>query len=170
MSQLENQLESTSTDTSSSGIDINHFKLCLKEYLKLDDEIKTLQTVLRNKRTKIEGLEETLLIFLEKNNINQVQLEGDYQGKELVSQKLTRTKNVSSNSLIDIVKSKCSTNQTLYASIMDEIENQKETNEVAKIKISSSKSGKKKKQVRDAKLEREETNKLLMGGIPGSSS
>lgn len=154
-------------ETGESTLDISHFKLCLKEYLKLDDEIKTLQTVLRNKKTKIEGLEETLLMFLEKNNINQLQLEGEYQGKELVSQKLTQTKNVSSNGVLDIVKEKCGDNQALLASILAAIDEQKETNEVAKIKISSSKTGgSKSKKIRDKKLESDESTRLLMGGIP----
>lgn len=166
--QLDQQNQSTNNNSSIEKLDIEHFKLCLKEYLKLDDEIKTLQTVLRNKKNKIEGLEETLLIFLEKNNINQVQLEGDYQGKELISQKLTRTKGVSSNSLLDIVKEKCGTNQTLMSSILSAIDEQKEINEVAKIKISSSKAGinSKSKKIRNKVLEKEETTRLLMGDIP----
>jgi hypothetical protein len=150
-----------------NNLDINHFKLCLKEYLKLDDEIRTLQTVIRNKKTKIEGLEETLLIFLEKNNISQLQLEGEYQGKELISTKLKQTRNVSSNGLLDIIKTKCGDNQELLASILAEIDEQKETNEVSKIKISSAKKGASKaKKVRDKKLESDESTRLLMGGIP----
>ena len=154
-------------ESNENNLDIGHFKLCLKEYLKLDDEIKTLQTVLRNKKTKIEGLEETLLIFLEKNNINQLQLEGEYQGKEIVSHKKTQTKNVSSSGLLDIVKAKCGDNQALLASILAEIDEQKETSEVSKIKISSAKSGtSKSKKLRDKKLESDESTRLLLGGIP----
>lgn len=154
-------------ESNDNTLDISHFKLCLKEYIKLDDEIKTLQTVIRNKKTKIEGLEETLLIFLEKNNINQLQLEGEYQGKEIVAHKKTQTKNVSSAGLLDIVKAKCGDNQTLLASILSELDEQKETSEVSKIKISSSKNGNaKSKKLRDKKLESDESTRLLLGGIP----
>jgi len=145
-----------------NNIDINHFKLCLKEYLKLDDEIKTIQTVLRNKKIKYENLEETLLLFLQKNKINQVQLEGEYQGKELISQKLTKTKNVSSNGILDIIKQKCCQNNELFQSIMDEINKHKEINEIERIKISKPNIKKKKSIINN---NNNETNHLLMNTV-----
>ena len=159
MTNTETTTETNTMSNTDESIDINHFKLCLKEYLKLDDEIKTLQTVLRNKKNKYDNIEETLLLFLQKNKINQVQLEGEYQGKELITKTLNRTKNVSSNGLIDIIKDKCSNDQKLYQSILDEIEKNKETTEVNKLSIAKPKSNKSKASKKQAQ---EETDKLLM--------
>lgn len=159
--------DNTNTTQTESGnlqaeISMDHFKLCLKEYLKIDDEIKTLSAVLRQKRDRFETLSQTLLLFLNKHNINEVQLEGDYAGKQLVSQKQTKTKNASGNSIIDIIKQKVGHDNNLLNSILTEIENCKETDEVEKIKIASGKP--KKKTVR--KDISNESNALLMNNIP----
>jgi len=148
-------------------VDINYFKLCLKEYLKLDDEINTLQTVLRNKKQKYENLSVILMTFLDNNNISQVQLEGEYAGKELKSQKSKRTKNVSSKSLMEIIKSKCSDNPELLNSIIAEVESKREINEFSKIKIMKPKIPKRKATHNNIN---EQTNNLLLGGIPTTNN
>lgn len=118
-------------------ISMEYFKLCLKEYLKIDDEIKTLSAVLRQKRERYDTLSQTLLLFLQKNKINEVQLEGDYEGKQLISQKQIKTKNASSSSVLDIIKNKLGHNTELLNSILTEVEDIKETDEVEKIRIST---------------------------------
>jgi len=161
MSNTESPNNQETINQELNNQDMVHFKLCLKEYLKLDDEIKTLQIVLKTKKTKFSSFEDTLLTFLEKNKINQVQLEGDYYGKELISEKTTKTTNVSKDSLMDIIKLKCGDNSNLLTSIMDEIEKYKETNEISKIKISNPKKKKEKAKVNKTS-ENEEINKLLL--------
>lgn len=154
-----NQQQESNTQDSSLQFDISidHFKMCLKEYLKVDDEIKTLTAVLRQKRERYDTLSKTLLLFLQKNNINEVQLEGDYEGKQLISQTQVKTKNASSNSVIDIVKNKLGNNTELLNTILSEVENIKEVDEVEKVKISKTTSNKKVK----SKVTNSETNQLL---------
>lgn len=152
------QQESNTQDGSLQfDISIDHFKMCLKEYLKVDDEIKTLTAVLRQKRERYDTLSKTLLLFLQKNNINEVQLEGDYEGKQLISQTQVKTKNASSNSVIDIVKNKLGNNTELLNTILSEVENIKEVDEVEKVKIAKTTSNKKVK----SKVTNSETNQLL---------
>lgn len=141
-------------------ITMDHFKMCLKEYLKIDDEIKTLSAVLRQKRERYDTLSKTLLLFLQKNKINEVQLEGDYEGKQLISQTQVKTKNASSNTVLDIIKKKLDGNTELLKSIMSEVEDIKETDEVEKIKISNG--IKKKKKVKETNSL---TNDLLMNTV-----
>lgn len=154
-----NQQQESNTQDGSLQFDISidHFKMCLKEYLKVDDEIKTLTAVLRQKRERYDTLSKTLLLFLQKNNINEVQLEGDYEGKQLISQTQVKTKNASSNSVIDIVKNKLGNNTELLNTILSEVENIKEVDEVEKVKISKTTSNKKVK----SKVTNSETNQLL---------
>lgn len=154
-----NQQQESNTQDSSLQFDISidHFKMCLKEYLKVDDEIKTLTAVLRQKRERYDTLSKTLLLFLQKNNINEVQLEGDYEGKQLISQTQVKTKNASSNSVLDIVKNKLGNNTELLNTILSEVENIKEVDEVEKVKISKTTSNKKVK----SKVTNSETNQLL---------
>jgi hypothetical protein len=119
-----------------TDMNIELFKMTLKEYLKLDEEIKTICKCLKERREKIEALNSTLLAFLNKNEINQVQLEGAYQGQELVPAKTQKTKSPGANSILDIVKLKLADKPELLNEITQEIEGLRETVEVEKIKIS----------------------------------
>ncbi len=123
-------------------LNMDYFKASLKEYLKLDEEIKTLAKALRQRRDKQVNLSQALLLFLNKNEINQVQLEGTYAGQELVPNKQNRVKNPNATSIMDIIKSKLADNQELLKSITDEIDAHKETIEVEKVKISKVKAAK----------------------------
>ncbi len=118
-----------------ADMNIELFKMTLKEYLKLDEEIKTICKCLKERRDKIEALNATLLAFLNKNEINQVQLEGAYQGQELVPAKTQKTKSPGANSIMDIVKMKLADKPELLNEITQEIEGLRETVEVEKVKI-----------------------------------
>ena len=125
-------------------ITLEYFKACLKEYLKLDEEIKLISKALRQRRDKQTNLSQSLLIFLNKNEINQVQLEGTYAGQELIPDKVNRVKGPSATSILEIVNAKLAENPDLLKSITDEIDAHKEAVEVEKVKISKAKTGKKK--------------------------
>lgn len=136
--------QSASDNTGEQEITLEYFKACLKEYLKLDEEIKTLSKALRQRRDKQTNLSQSLLIFLNRNDINQVQLEGTYTGQELTPNKVNKVKSPSAGSIIEIVNAKLANNPDLLKSITDEIAAHKETVEVEKVKISKIKAQKKK--------------------------
>ena len=82
--------QSASDNAGEQEITLEYFKACLKEYLKLDEEIKTLGKALRQRRDKQSNISQSLLIFLNRNEINQVQLEGTYTGQELTPNKVNK--------------------------------------------------------------------------------
>lgn len=119
-------------------LDMEYFKITLKEYLKVTEEIKALQKALKQRRDRLNDLEATLLAFLVKNDIKEVNLEGSYQGHDLMPLKQQRIKGPSAGSIMDIIKSKLSSNPELLKDITESIEGMKETIEVEKIKIGKS--------------------------------
>ena len=136
------------TELPDTGTEINleYFKACLKEYLKLDEEMKTLSKALKQRRDKQNNLNVSLLTFLNKNEINQVQLEGVHAGQELLSDKVVRERTPSASSIIGIINSKLVNNPELLKSITDEINSQRESVEVEKLKIAKVKAKKTKPQ------------------------
>lgn len=137
-------LVASSSEESEQEVTLEYFKACLKEYLKLDEEIKLISKALRQRRDKQANLSQSLLIFLNKNEINQVQLEGTYAGQELIPDKINRVKGPSATSILEIVNAKLAENPELLKSITDEIDAHKEAVEVEKVKISKAKTAKKK--------------------------
>ena len=139
--------EPTLTVSSNDEVNIEYFKACLKEYLKLDEEIKTLSKALKQRRDKQTTLSQSLLMFLNKNDIGKIQLEGNYTGQELLTDKVNKVKNPNATSILEIVSAKLANNQELLKEITDEIEAHKESVEVEKVKISKIGAGSKKKKV-----------------------
>lgn len=116
-------------------MDMEYFKITLKEYLKVTEEIKAIQKAMKQRRDRLVDLEATLFAFLVKNDIKEVNLEGSYHGQDLVPLHQQRIKAPTAGSIIDIIKDKLSNNPELLKDITATIEGMKETIEVDKIKI-----------------------------------
>jgi ferritin len=155
--------EPTLTASSNDEVNIEYFKACLKEYLKLDEEIKTLSKALKQRRDKQTTLSQSLLMFLNKNDIGKIQLEGNYTGQELLTDKVNKVKNPNATSILEIISAKLANNQELLKEITDEIEAHKESVEVEKVKISKIGAGSKKKKSAPAAEESALSNALLLG-------
>ncbi len=131
-------------DSAGTQMDMEYFKITLKEYLKVTEEIKALQKAMKQRRDRLGDLEATLLAFLVKNDIKEVNLEGSYQGQDLIPLHQQRIKAPSAGSIIDVIKAKLADKPELLKDITATIEGMKETVEVDKIKIGKASSGKEK--------------------------
>jgi hypothetical protein len=155
--------DSNLTLTSNDEVTMEYFKACLKEYLKLDEELKTLSKALKQRRDKQATLSQSLLMFLNKNDIGKIQLEGNYTGQELLTDKVNKVKNPNATSILEIVSAKLANNQELLKEINDEIAAHKESVEVEKVKISKIGTGSKKKKAAPTAEESALSNALLLG-------
>lgn len=142
--QQEQGDQSISDNSAGQQMDMEYFKITLKEYLKVTEEIKALQKAMKQRRDRLGDLEATLLAFLVKNDIKEVNLEGSYQGQDLIPLHQQRVKAPSAGSIIDIIKAKLADKPELLKDITATIEGMKETVEVDKIKIGKASSGKEK--------------------------
>ena len=141
MSDPNNQQQGdnqSSGDSIGQNMDMEYFKITLKEYLKVTEEIKALQKAMKQRRDRLGDLEATLLAFLVKNDIKEVNLEGSYQGQDLIPLHQQRVKAPSAGSIIDIIKAKLADKPELLKDITATIDGMKETVEVDKIKIGKS--------------------------------
>lgn len=141
-SDQQQQGAGMASDSSGQQMDMEYFKITLKEYLKVTEEIKALQKAMKQRRDRLGDLEATLLAFLVKNDIKEVNLEGNYQGQDLVPLHQQRVKAPSAGSILDVIKAKLADKPELLKDITATIEGMKETVEVDKIKIGKASSGK----------------------------
>lgn len=144
-----------------NNIDVNYFKQILKEYLKLDEEILTLQKALKQRKNKQESLNQCLLTFLNTNSINEVQLEGNYKGQQLAPQVSNRVKGPNKTDILKVLEENLKENPNLYSAIKTELESMKTTVSVETVKIKKIKSSKNKSS-RQIKQNSEESNNLLL--------
>ena len=156
-----NQENNQQQKRNTNNIDINYFKQILKEYLKLDEEILTLQKALKQRKNKQESLNQCLLTFLNTNSINEVQLEGNYKGQQLAPQVSNRVKGPNKTEILKVLEENLKENPNLYDAIKNELEGMKTTVSVETVKIKKIKSSKNKSS-RQIKQKSEESNNLLL--------
>ncbi len=146
MSSEMNQTNTVGGESTGAGqnMDMEYFKITLKEYLKVTEEIKALQKAMKQRRDRLGDLEATLLAFLVKNDIKEVNLEGSYQGQDLIPLHQQRVKAPSAGSILDVIKAKLADKPEILKDITATIEGMKETVEVDKIKIGKAGSAKEK--------------------------
>ena len=104
-------------------------------------------------------------MFLNKNDIGKIQLEGNYTGQELLTDKVNKVKNPNATSILEIVNAKLANNQELLKEITDEIAAHKESVEVEKVKISKIGAGAKKKKAGSAAVDESALSNALLLGI-----
>jgi hypothetical protein len=82
---------------------LNYFKECLQEYLKLEEEIRTLEKATKLRRTKKNKLSESILSYIQQKDISHVKLQGNYKGKQIESRTSVKKSSVSFKTITNII-------------------------------------------------------------------
>lgn len=135
---LFNLANISNVDTN-NDLDLDYLKASIKEYLKLEEEMKALTIALRQRREKYNNLSKTLYLFLNTNNINEIELFGNYEGNELKKNTRESVRGLSYKKLYDIVKDKLKHNPDILKSVETAVEDLKTTTTVEEVKIQKSK-------------------------------
>ena len=77
------------------------FQKILQEYLGVENELRMLLEATRKRKEKKKQLAESLLVFIKKNKINKVNLDGDFKGHQLC-EKITKSQNISKDEIMNI--------------------------------------------------------------------
>ena len=77
------------------------FQKLLHDYLSVENELKMLNEALRKRKDKKKNLGESILAFIKKNEINKINLDGDFKGHQLC-EKITKTQNISKDEIMNI--------------------------------------------------------------------
>lgn len=140
----ENMFNLDNIDNSNNELDLDYLKASIKEYLKLEEEMKALSIALRQRREKYNNLSKTLYMFLNTNNINEIELFGNYEGNELSKRTRESTRGLTYKKLYEIVQEKLKDQPQLLESVDNAVNEIKSVVSVEEVKIQKSKSKAKK--------------------------
>ena len=82
---------------------LNYFKGCLQEYLKLEEEIKTLDKAIKLRKNKKNKLSESILSYIQQKDISHVKLQGNYKGKQIESKTTVKKSSVSFKTITNVI-------------------------------------------------------------------
>ena len=135
-------IENTNTIESN----IEGFNTALHQYLEIEEEIKVLLNAikLRNQKKKQLGL--SLSTYLRENQIRNVNLGGTYKGKKLESVVTHKSTGFNKVSVTDAIYNELKNDDEVFSKIMEAISKKSVMEEIWKIKITSDKVTKEKKE------------------------
>ena len=64
--------------------EIEFFKKSVQSFLKLEEELKVLNGAIKQRRGKKKELCETIMAFIQEKDLDSVNLQGDYSGKQMI--------------------------------------------------------------------------------------
>ena len=137
---------------------IEGFNIALHQYLELEEEIKVLLNAikLRNQKKKHLGL--SLSTYLREHKISNVNLGGTYKGKKLESVVTHKSVGFNKVSVTDAIYNELKNDDEVFSKIMEAISKKSVMEEIWKIKITSDKVSKEKKEKNNISMAEELLN------------
>ena len=123
--------------------EIEVFNNALHQYLRIDEEIKTLMQAIRTRNEMKKNLGETLSNYLKANQIKNVNLDGSYKGKRLENIVNHTTIGFNKANVTEAIYNELQENQEIFAKIMEALSKTTVIKEVCKLKITDEKKVKK---------------------------
>lgn len=83
--------------------EIQFFKDTVQQFLKLQDEITTLEKALKDRKSTKKKLSDTISLFLNEKDISHINLQGNYSGKQIKQEETVKTTNISFKNITEII-------------------------------------------------------------------
>ena len=129
--------------------DVDGFNTALHQYLEIEEEVKVLLTALKQRNQKKKELGLSLSSYLQDNKINNVNLNGSYQGKKLVSTVSTKSVGFNKVSVTEAIYDELKNDEDVFAKIMEAISKKSIMKEIYNVKIVNEKAKSKKEKIQD---------------------
>ncbi len=133
----------------------------LNEFLKTDQEIKKLQHALKARKEKKTRLSEMILVYLKKNDIESIELSGQYKGQFIGETKLTTTTGFNKDNVDKVLIDYFENNVEDYEKVRKQIDNAITTKTSTKLTMSKVKTNKKDNEKRQTELKDKEIASLM---------
>lgn len=114
---------------------IEVFNTALHQYLRIDEEIKTLMQAIRTRNEMKKNLGDTLSNYLKTNQIKNVNLDGSYKGKRLENIINHTTTGFNRANVTEAIYNELQEDQEVFAKIMEALSRTTVMKEVCKLKI-----------------------------------
>lgn len=137
--QQEQKLQNPQTTMNEADIEV--FNTALHQYLRINEEIKTLMGAIKTRNEIKKNLSETLSSFLKTNQIKNVNLDGTYKGKRLETVVSTTTSGFNRSTVTEAIYNELQEDQEIFDKIMQALSRTSVMKEVYKLKIVEEKKG-----------------------------
>jgi hypothetical protein len=126
------------------------FQRLLQDYLNAENEIKMLNEAIKKRRDKKKNLSESILAFIKKNEINKINLDGDFKGHQLC-EKITKSENISKDEIMSIFENhfQSEKNEEKFNILQEEIKKKTVVKESSKLSMQKIRMSKKQKTQED---------------------
>jgi hypothetical protein len=121
---------------------IDVFNTALHQYLRIEEEIKTLMIAIKTRNEIKRNLSTTLSGFLKAKQIKKVDLDGSYKGKRLEVEVKTSKSSFTREKVTEVMMNELKEEQELFDKIMSAISKTSVLREMYKIKIVEEKKAK----------------------------
>jgi len=160
---IKNIKQETNNQSSENSEPIVHnnvegFNAALHQYLELEEEIKVLLNAIKIRNQKKKHLGLSLSTYLREHKISNVNLGGTYKGKKLESVVSHKTVGFNKVSVTDAIYNELKNDDEVFSKIMEAISKKSIMTEIWKIKISSDKVSKDKKEKNNISMAEELLN------------
>ncbi len=130
----QNEIQQNSQATMNEA-DIEVFNTALHQYLRVNEEIKTLMDAIKTRNEIKKNLGETLSSFLKTNQIKNVNLDGSYKGKRLETVVSTTASGFNRATVTEAIYNELKEDQEIFDKIMQALSRTSVMKEVWKLKI-----------------------------------
>jgi hypothetical protein len=130
----QNEIQQNSQTTMNEA-DIEVFNTALHQYLRVNEEIKTLMDAIKTRNEIKKNLGETLSSFLKTNQIKNVNLDGSYKGKRLETVVSTTASGFNRTTVTEAIYNELKEDQEIFDKIMQALSRTSVMKEVWKLKI-----------------------------------
>tara|TARA_B100000575_G_scaffold191683_1_gene154701 strand:+ start:2714 stop:3178 length:465 start_codon:yes stop_codon:yes gene_type:complete len=118
----------------SNSEELQFLNSTIKQYLTISDEIKTLSSALSDRRNKRDNLSKFILNFIKENNIKEINLEGDYKGKQ-ICETITKSTKTKKNNIREALEELFKDDTDTINKVIECIDNKSEVKEISRLKI-----------------------------------
>lgn len=154
----DNVISDNNTTNTMGNADVEVFNTALHQYLRLNEEIKTLMQAIKTRNEMKRNLSETLSNFLRTNQIKNVNLDGSYKGKRLENVVSTTATGFNRSTVTEAIYNELKEDSEIFERIMQALSRTSVMKEVWKLKIVEE------KQARVSKKQNKKTNILAEAG------
>lgn len=138
MREIETEAEAEAADADDSA-SIEVFNTALHQYLRIDEEIKSLMLAVKERNDIKRKLGDTLSNYLKAKQIKKVNLDGSYKGKRLEVEVKTTASGFNKQSITEVLMNELQEETELFDKIMCAISKTNVLKEVWKLKVTEEK-------------------------------
>jgi hypothetical protein len=139
---ITSETSETTVPAELDNANVEVFNTALHQYLRIDEEIKTLMTAIKTRNEMKKNLAETLSNFLKVNKIKKVDLDGSYKGKRIENIVSTTTSGFNRETVTEAIYNELKEDQEVFDKIMQALSRTSVMKEVWKLKIIEEKQAK----------------------------